>query len=116
TIVEDNNLNQTIAALRRALGDGHIATIPGRGYQFVAKVVVILDPETANAPAKVHAELETVQSPLYAAPRIGSEELPEALTTLVERALEKDPAEADQTMSKVVVDAQAAAPPAARSR
>lgn len=40
TIVEDNNLNQAIGALRRALGDGHIVTIAGRGYQFVAKVAV----------------------------------------------------------------------------
>jgi len=43
TIVEENNLNVTISALRRALGDdnaGHpyIVTVAGRGYQFVADV------------------------------------------------------------------------------
>src|SRR6187549_2256242 len=38
TIVEENNLSQAVAALRRILGDGHIATVPGRGYQFVAAV------------------------------------------------------------------------------
>lgn len=43
TIVEDNNLSQTIAALRRALGDSQdpprfVATVPRRGYQFVATV------------------------------------------------------------------------------
>jgi serine/threonine-protein kinase len=42
-IVEENNLAQNISALRRALGEKHrenrfIATIPGRGYKFVAKV------------------------------------------------------------------------------
>ncbi len=42
-VVEENNLSQAIAALRRALGDSHdaprfIATVPGRGYQFVAPV------------------------------------------------------------------------------
>ena len=37
-IVEENNLNQAISALRRSLGEDHIATIPGRGYQFVTPV------------------------------------------------------------------------------
>ena len=44
THVEEGNLRVHIAALRRALGDGQdgarfIATIPGRGYSFVAPVV-----------------------------------------------------------------------------
>jgi TolB-like protein/DNA-binding winged helix-turn-helix (wHTH) protein/Tfp pilus assembly protein PilF len=43
TVVEESNLSQCIFALRRALGDTateprFIATVPGRGYQFVAKV------------------------------------------------------------------------------
>jgi Tol biopolymer transport system component/DNA-binding winged helix-turn-helix (wHTH) protein len=37
-VVEDNNLNQAIAVLRRLLGEQHIATVPGRGYQFVTPV------------------------------------------------------------------------------
>src|SRR5579859_1859537 len=42
-VVEENNLNQHISALRRLLGerpDEHrfIVTIPGRGYRFVAPV------------------------------------------------------------------------------
>src|SRR5215471_7027684 len=42
-VVEENNLNQNISALRRALGDTRdesrfIATIPGFGYRFVAEV------------------------------------------------------------------------------
>ena len=45
TAVEENNLNQNISILRRALGGGsgehrYIATVPGRGYQFVARVMV----------------------------------------------------------------------------
>ena len=45
TVVEENNLSQNIAALRRVLQDPHgenryIVTIPGRGYQFVADVEV----------------------------------------------------------------------------
>jgi TolB-like protein/DNA-binding winged helix-turn-helix (wHTH) protein/Flp pilus assembly protein TadD len=43
TVVEDNNLNIQIAALRRTLdqarAQSYIQTIPGRGYRFVASVV-----------------------------------------------------------------------------
>lgn len=43
TVVEENNLNQNISALRRALGERrgenhYIATVPGRGYRFLAEV------------------------------------------------------------------------------
>lgn len=46
TIVEENNLNQNITALRKSLGDSrqdsqYIATIPGVGYRFVAEVQII---------------------------------------------------------------------------
>ncbi len=42
TIVEENNLNQAIFALRRALRDDansprFIMTLPGRGYRFIAE-------------------------------------------------------------------------------
>ncbi len=44
TVVEDNNLNMQIAALRRAIDDGATAssciqTVPRRGYRFVAPVL-----------------------------------------------------------------------------
>ncbi len=47
TIVEENNLTQNISTLRRLLGEKHrenrfIATVPGRGYKFVAAVRVEL--------------------------------------------------------------------------
>jgi TolB-like protein/Tfp pilus assembly protein PilF len=43
TAVEENNLNQCISVLRRALGEKrgehrYIVTVPGRGYRFVAPV------------------------------------------------------------------------------
>lgn len=43
TVVEENNLNQNISTLRRVLGETrgenrYIATVPGRGYRFVAAV------------------------------------------------------------------------------
>jgi DNA-binding winged helix-turn-helix (wHTH) protein len=52
--VEENNLNQSISALRRALGGDrndhrYIVTVPGRGYQFVASVQKHHPPETVSA-------------------------------------------------------------------
>jgi len=49
TAVEENNLNQSISVLRRLLGEARgehrfIATVPGRGYQFVADVRVAAPP------------------------------------------------------------------------
>ena len=52
TVVEENNLNQAIFALRRALGDDanaprFVMTLPGRGYRFIAEA------EPAPAPQPV---------------------------------------------------------------
>jgi len=59
TAVEENNLNQNISLLRRALGEGrggqrYISTVPGRGFQFIAAVriaVVAMEREAAEEPA-----------------------------------------------------------------
>jgi DNA-binding winged helix-turn-helix (wHTH) protein/lipopolysaccharide biosynthesis regulator YciM len=44
SFVEENNLNRNILTLRRVLGDSprtrYIVTYPGRGFQFVEKVIV----------------------------------------------------------------------------
>ena len=53
TIVEENNLNQSITALRKSLGDSrqesqYIATIPGVGYRFVADVKEVHEEELAG--------------------------------------------------------------------
>jgi adenylate cyclase len=55
--VEENNLNQNISLLRRALGEGrsehhYIATVPGRGYQFVAVVKPAAAPAAPPGPAE----------------------------------------------------------------
>jgi Tol biopolymer transport system component/DNA-binding winged helix-turn-helix (wHTH) protein len=42
TIVEENNLNQAVASLRRVLGEGYIATVTGKGYQFVVPVTALV--------------------------------------------------------------------------
>jgi DNA-binding winged helix-turn-helix (wHTH) protein/TolB-like protein/Tfp pilus assembly protein PilF len=59
-VVEENSLAQNISALRQALGETHgenryIATVPRRGYQFVATVsadsgLASLPPEIAQIP------------------------------------------------------------------
>lgn len=46
TVVEENNLNQNISTLRRVLGDDRgqnrfIATLPGKGYQFIPRVELL---------------------------------------------------------------------------
>jgi Tol biopolymer transport system component/DNA-binding winged helix-turn-helix (wHTH) protein len=51
TIVEENNLNQAISALRRVLGDDCIVTVARRGYQFTADVRRVLVADTSAAPA-----------------------------------------------------------------
>jgi DNA-binding winged helix-turn-helix (wHTH) protein len=45
-VVAENNLNQAVAAIRRALGDNSeprrfVQTVPGRGFCFVADVQLI---------------------------------------------------------------------------
>ena len=55
TYVEENNLNQTVLALRRALGErldgrAYIETVPRQGYRFVAPVNVTTGPVAPVAP------------------------------------------------------------------
>lgn len=57
TIVEENNLNQCITALRKSLGDSrqesqYIATLPGVGYRFVADVQQVQEEEPAGVQPK----------------------------------------------------------------
>jgi len=58
TVVEENNLNKNISVLRQVLGEKpgehrYIATVPGKGYRFVAPVVQIAD-EATDTEAAVH--------------------------------------------------------------
>lgn len=51
TVVEENNLQVQVSALRKALGDEAgrlIATVPGRGYRFTA-IVRLLDAASSSA-------------------------------------------------------------------
>src|ERR1700683_4129259 len=56
TVVEDNNLNMQVAALRRVLDNRRpagscIQTLPGRGYRFVAAVARVQIEARAHIPA-----------------------------------------------------------------
>ncbi len=56
TVVEEANLTQNVFLLRKALGDNQddarfIATVPRRGYRFVAEVQEIAAPRAAPEPA-----------------------------------------------------------------
>lgn len=50
-VVEENNLRQQVAALRKVLGAPAIATVPGRGYRFALPL------EGATAPAAADGNL-----------------------------------------------------------
>lgn len=65
-VVEENNLSQTISALRRALGDEpggrrYIQTVARRGYRFIAPVTALDDAEPP--PAAMPAVAEPVVRP-----------------------------------------------------
>ncbi|MCW5658115.1 MAG: winged helix-turn-helix domain-containing protein [Burkholderiaceae bacterium] len=50
-VVQENNLAAQVSALRKLLGDAVIATIPGRGYRFVAQLEA--PPAVDGVPASV---------------------------------------------------------------
>ena len=61
-VVEENNLQVQISALRKLLGPDVIATIPGRGYKFTA----VLEGDEQPAPAQA-AEGTAPSAPLRSA-------------------------------------------------
>src|SRR5262249_36631140 len=79
TVVEEANLTQNIATLRKALGDNpkdrrFIATITARGYQFVAPVTEALNGNgspTAPVATIPAAPLHAVHSPNLRYRRLG---------------------------------------------
>lgn len=102
--VEDNNLSQNISTLRRVLGEKpgeheYIATVPGRGYRFIAQVVPQLLP---SAPPVRHRESRSSGDPetdrLYAqALRLMERPAPDTLQLCIESlqaALARDPGHA----------------------
>src|SRR5438477_3730505 len=85
TFVEEANLKMQVSALRRALGDGqgghrYVATVPGRGYNFIAPVHHEEPARPALPPAVGSASVHNL--PLAMTRMIGREE---AVATLVSR-------------------------------
>lgn len=73
-VVEENNLNQHITALRKSLGDSrqesqYIATIPGLGYRFVADVTRVDVPSASES----ESSTKPVQTQFVPAPAVTSE-------------------------------------------
>jgi predicted ATPase len=71
TFVEEGNLKVQVAGLRRALGDSggsnrYLATIPGRGYRFVAPVARTDEPglSTLRAAAEATPDLPAPMTPM----------------------------------------------------
>jgi len=52
-VVEENNLQVQVSALRKTLGTEAIATIPGRGYRFALELSPVGEPPSA-AEARRH--------------------------------------------------------------
>ncbi len=70
-VVEENNLQVHISALRKLFGAGVIATIPGRGYRFAAALDDVGEPppraiaEPTAVPPHVPTNLPVEPQPLY---------------------------------------------------
>ena len=81
-VVEENNLQVQVLTLRKLLGHGAIATVPGRGYQFTLPVLAEgVDPAPAATPE--------VAIPTTAAPRAVREgNLPDQAPELMGRERE----------------------------
>lgn len=72
-VVEENSLNQSVSALRKALGDDaqkprFIQTVPRRGFRFVAPVVIIDAVEHTPVGALPSAEVAAVMAAVASAP------------------------------------------------
>ncbi len=72
TAVEENNLSQQISVIRKVLGDRRgenrfIATVPGKGFKFVAEVTRSDDGEEAghDSKAEPHTQKAVFRSPAF---------------------------------------------------
>jgi len=68
--VEENNLSQSISAVRKALGDttqphAYIVTVPGWGYRFAVPVHVVEEPIQRQAPASRPPGQSVIPNPRF---------------------------------------------------
>jgi non-specific serine/threonine protein kinase len=78
-VVEENNLQVQVSALRKLLGPHAIATVPGRGYSFTAALV------DGGAEVPQRTELPTNNLPLRLSSFIGREQALVETEGLIER-------------------------------
>jgi len=71
-VVEENNLQVHISALRKLLGPQTIATIPGRGYRFTAELDVSAQDSAADAHLSATAATPTLATLSNLPPRLES--------------------------------------------
>jgi serine/threonine protein kinase/tetratricopeptide (TPR) repeat protein len=108
----------TVAYMSPEQAEGRELDARSDVFAFGVLLYELLD---GRAPFPGRTDLEIMQSILHTAPRPLSDELPEALRSIVDKSLEKDPAERYQTMRDLVVDLKrvlrksAESTPAARS-
>jgi len=86
-VVEENNLAAQVSALRKVIGDDVIATIPGRGYRFVAPLAAL---SAANDAAAAFPPAPAPVARDEAAPRALRTNLPAELPALLGRADDRD--------------------------
>ncbi len=86
-VVEENNLQAQVSALRRVLGPRAIATIPGRGYRFtIAEGGPTKDAASESRAAEKPPQDEAMRPlPRLATPLIGRHDELAALGTLLEQ-------------------------------
>ena len=95
-VVEENNLSVQINALRKALGNDVVATVPGHGYRFVARIDNASAPPAAAPAVLVSVPRQRTHLPLRLAPLIGRGDDLAALQALVDR----EPARASVRLSR----------------
>jgi TolB-like protein/DNA-binding winged helix-turn-helix (wHTH) protein len=64
-VVEENNVNQAIAELRRVLGAEHIVTVAGQGYQFVTPARAVAPEQVVEPPGSRAEEAAAANGVAY---------------------------------------------------
>ena len=85
-VVQENNLAAQMSALRKVLGEGVVATVPGRGYRFVARLESALaePPRPASTPVE-RVRLLRTNLPAELTPLVGRDADLAALGALLDR-------------------------------